>query len=488
MAKAYFTFCYNGVPHGRHDEHTEVKLGEGDDFLNYLHKYAFAVDTKEPDVAFAELAREPLFRRLLGPVLFGWTDDARLIISSKPDMAQEVVRVDPCAVLRVKTKDEGIYKLPVREIERQCTSAIKFGLNCVGCKYHKPEVPGECYLRLLLKHVDKMGWNPKRFLPPESVPADEFHPPELDNFLVKAVKNGYRLANGYCYVRPRTTHANADLPSRDGKVGYLRFYDTLDLDIQTIEANKERFHERACSAAATRRKQKMCKKECVFAPCGLFSRRGQRSWVDHCLEDQDVPGPYSKERLAQIYRAWMKTFTRMRTPEEIAFIAYNAGKVTHVFGCELTLAGMDKNLDLVEFVGYRGKYSKFFSFEDALEILRTPWNRGGRDYGRVHLHEAPEMSEEQLWAYAEIRQRDYTPPYSYWGGVMYMQAEPRVISVEWTGYGSFTIKCHCGWNRTADGVEGVADIFGIDHTIRTSAKRLALEAAGCLESNPDTQP
>ena len=44
----------------------------------FTHKYAFAVDTKEPDVAFAELAREPLFRRLLGPVLFGWQVRAQL--------------------------------------------------------------------------------------------------------------------------------------------------------------------------------------------------------------------------------------------------------------------------------------------------------------------------------------------------------------------------------------------------------------------------
>ena len=492
MAKAYFTFCYNGVPKDTYpypDEFTEVKLGEDeDDFINYNHKYAFVVDTKEPDVTFAELSRESLFRRLLGPVLFGWQDDEHLVISSTPDMATELINADIGTILRVKAADDGFYKLPTRELDRACISPIKYGVNCEGCPRHEPKAPGDCYIRQILKHTNALGWSTKKFLPPERVPADEFHPPELDEFLVKAVKNGYSLSNGYRYVRPRTAREGADLPSRDGKPGYLRYYNTLALSISTIEENKERFSQRACNAAATRRKQKRCRKECVFAPCDLFSKRGMTSWVDSCLEDA-VSGPYTKERIAQIYRAWMKTFKTMRTPEEIAFIAYHAGRVTHVFGKELTLCGMDKNLENVRFVGYRANYDEYYSFEDALEILRTPWNRGGRDYARVYLcDEIPEMSEEALWAYAEICQRTESPGYTYWGGCMYMWAQPRIASIEWSGFDNFAVKTIPGWTRNPTGVEGVADLFEIRNTIRSHAKQQALQEEARQESSQDTQP
>lgn len=480
MTKTYFTFCYNGVPHGSRNECTEA-LEKDNDFLSRPHKYAFAVGTNEPDAAFAELAREPLFRRLLGPVLFGWDGGNCLVISSKPNMIQEIASIGPGAALRVKSKDGEIYKFPARELGRQCISTIKFGLNCVGCRHHMPEEPGDCYLRLLLRHVGAMGWSQKRFLPPESTLADTLRPPELDDFLVKAVEADFPLTNGYYYIRPKTACLDADLPRYD-KIGYLRFYDTLDITAQTIEANKKRFHERACNAAATRRKQAACRKQCVFAPCDLFSQGGRVSHINICLEDRDVPGPYPQERLAQIYRAWMKTFTRMRTPEEIAFIAFNAGKITRVFGCELTLGGMDKNLELVEFVGYRGKYFRYFSFEDTLEILRTPWRDGGDSYSRVHLRKAPEMPEEQLWTYAEIRQHHYIPSRSYWGG-----AGVPIAWVKWHNRG-FTLASATSWDRRVNDIEDAAVIFGMNNTIRTPAKGSALEEADYLESNPGTQP
>jgi len=484
MTKAYFSFCYNGVPNGPRDEHTELFKGEG-----FNHTYAFVVDTKEPDVAFAELSREPLFRHLFGPVLFGWYDPDHLVIGSKPDMVPELVSADPLGVLRVKTADGGIFKLPIRELERTCTSAVKYGLNCRGCPRHAPGTPGECYLRQVLKHTRKLGWNPKRFLPPETTNADEYDPKDLDKFIRRAVKNGYALSNGYQYVPPRTARDDLIGPDKSTcergykKVGYLRYYDTLELDVSTIDCAREEASARSYNAAATRKLQKRCKDHCVFAPCNRFARRACRSWVDGCL-DQKSGGPFTEEEIARRYRAWMKTFTRARSLEEIAFIAYHGGSETRVFGCEMTLAGFDKHLDKVEFTGYRNQYSRFFTYEDAVEILRTPWwCRDGSGYDRVKLFEPWEMKEEHLWAYAQIRQFSEAPGYATRWGYAY----PQITSVEWTGV-SFNIKCHCGHDRSVCSLRETCELFGVEDTLRSNAITQALEEEDCPEPNQDTQP
>ena len=487
MAKAYFTFCYNGVPTDRgpawnRDEFQGPKFDE-DEILEYLHKYAFVVETNEPDVTFAELSRESLFRRLLGPVLYGWYAKDRLVIGSKPDMAPELFNSDPLDVLRVKTKDGGIYKLSVRELERMCTSAIKYGLGCTTCQHYAPSNPGDCYLRQIVAHTKSLNWRSRVFVPPEEAPADSFCPEDLHKFLVKAVKNGYKLSNGYKYLSPKLTREQLVVPPKEcGGVPYLRYYDNHVLDISTVEDNREAASSRARATAQTKRNEKRCTNECIFAPCGYFCTKSSRSWVTHCREGFSG-GPFSKERTAQLYGAWVRSFPRRRSLEEISLIVYNAGDSTRIFGYEMILAGFDPGLEYVQFVHPTGKHWKYFRYEDALEIMRTPWRHDGAYSKMPIMWDPPILSEEQLWTYAEIRQKTETPGYAYYCG----WATPQILWVDWHGT-SFTIHTHCGWDRYVDGVTGAAKLFGVRNTIQSGAKLQALEAEVHQESNQGTQP
>ena len=485
MSKAYFTFCYNGVPAGTRDEFRGIDLGK--DSQEYTHKYAFVVDANEdePDTAFAQLSQEPLFHRLLGSVLFGWQDADQLVISSKPDMLPELLFADPKGFLRMHTRTGEISKLSIRELQRTCISTIKFGVGCNGCPKYVPTLPGSCYLRQVITCAKKLNWHARMLVPPERVPADDFQPDALNAFIIRAVKRDYKLSNGYCYLSPTLAREDLITPKRDvGAIPLLRYYDTCFVGTQEIDKERRLTSDRSVAAARTKKLEKDCRENCIFAPCPRFANRSNRSWVSGCREEEEsvFAGPFSKERIANVYHNWMKGFTKRRSDKELSLIAYHAGRITRVFGHSMILSGFDEALENVKFITCRNEHAMYFTFEDAIEILKTPW-RNGDDYENMSCClDPPVMEEEDVWCYAEIHQHTETPGYStIWGWV-----RPRILSVEWGGYSTFVITPHAGYNQHVKNITETIALFGIDHILRPRFR--AVREAAYRESNQDIRP
>ncbi len=477
MAKAYFSFCYNGTPVGRRDQFTKVEVD-----AQGAHKYAFVVATKTPDETFQELTDEPLFYNLLGSVLFGLFDQDRLVISSKPDMLKELIVANADTLLYVRNKTGTIHQWPVRQLYRACISPIKLGLSCNTCKKHNPQLPGDCYLRQIISCAQKEGLAGRLFVPADEVLADSFTPKQFDKFVSNAVKGAYCLRNGYSYIPPRKARPDLGfVHSDDQPVPYLRYYDTLLLDAETIAGNQKDTHTRATASALSRKNQNRCRKECVFAPCPLFSSKGSSSWVTSCWESSSFPGPFSQQDIDHLYRTWFQSLHRKRSAAEISFIAHNAGVTAHARGYGLSLVGLDSNLDTVEFIRWDGN-SEYYSFENAMTLLHMPWRVDGNSYDRLKTGIPPDMSEQELWTYAELRQHAETPGYhTRWGW-----ASPRVKCVEWC-YRSFRIASHCGNDRLVSSLHEAIELFGIDNTLRHPDKIKALQAAAAQEPKKGTQ-
>jgi hypothetical protein len=467
MAEAYFTFCYNAIPGAKKRWGEEFRAPQisVEDLLACTHKYAFVVGTPVPELAFKDLSQESLFRRLLGPVLYGWSESGHLVIGSMPDMAPELLRANASSDLLVKTRTGAVMRLPIRELERMCISPIKYGMSCETCRKYSTEFSGECYLRQVLAYTKRQQLVSHAFVPADSVPADEFVPEDLDVFISKAVKNGHALSNGYKYISPKRTRAMLVCPpSERGSIPLLRYYDNHCVDVGRIETNQQEARQRSLNAAATKRNERRCREECIFAPCEHFHTKSYRSWVSSCWNDR-VGGPFTEERVAEIYRNWLGRFTERRTNEEISYIAHNSGATTRIFGYEMILTGMDAELKRVEFTHPRGSHHHFFSYEDACEIMRTQWRNYKKTYEWMRVSPSPDvMTEEQLWTYAEIRQHNYAPGYSTYCG----WADPRILAVTWCG-SSFTLHAHCGRDYFVDDLKDIIKLFRFRNTIKRRA-------------------
>ena len=235
--------------------------------------------------------------------------------------------------------------------------------------------------------------------------------------------------------------------------------DELNFDLKTIEDNRKTRSERSQNAAATRRALKRCKNECWYNTLCVLNERPYYGRPAKCQEGRAYNsfshgGPYTER---QMYAAAQDFWENLKadnpnvfSPEQIAYIAYNAGRSTWIYGCEYTLGRMTEKMDMVEFYNpTQRKPNLYVTFDDARLLCTTPYyhrgsyeypgryrtqyNRSGYSYGRVRRntgtwHEPPKMPPELFYAYLEvcqhtwIRNRGYTRP-----------SQIKILSVEWDG-------------------------------------------------------
>jgi hypothetical protein len=152
-----------------------------------------------------------------------------------------------------------------------------------------------------------------------------------------------------------------------------------------------------------------------------------------------------------------------RPVEEIAFIANNSGFETTLLGRKLVLARMAANMRDVVFVD-RHIRSQTLSFEDTLLLMRTPDRRGGEYSYRCFRDDKREMSEDELFAYAEICQHDHLASYTCMGatkkgGCYITSVTPRVGWVDWSTYNGFNISMSAGYDHR---ISSVKSMIGLD--------------------------
>ena len=217
----------------------------------------------------------------------------------------------------------------------------------------------------------------------------------------------------------------------------------------------------------------------------------------------EVTGPFSEiDVLAAFVKFW-ETAPDRCTPEEVSLIARNAGISTRIFGHELVMGRMDAALRRVVFYRPQTLEKRYFSFEEAVLLCKTPFRWGGRFvYPRRRIYDeekhrlitpARPMTSVELFTYAEICQHQSWSGYSFtWStekscGIGY--ASPTLLEVDWNEH-SFEVQTQPGRTRYIDHIGQIPNNAGWGPLPELFTKYLPKASVGkdCQEPNQDTQP
>lgn len=478
----HFTFCWNGyagnVP----------RLFDNTDTNKYALLY------QQPDEATFETVPLEVATRLFGLPLFikfsMRNGNTYAVVAGNPRTSLRLVLTERHNVLFVVDRNKKAHRILLSSLYRVCHRLEKFSLGCRHCPLDSKAGPGDCIEAMLQEWCGREGLDPLLFKPTRDR-TDGMEPVDLEEYLEQM------NSKDFVFASPRVTREHLIRPP-DGKVNLVRHWTDHYLD--HVKDNCEDVSERSRNAAKSRAAHRICDSKCYYAEDCSRRHNSYRSQAHSCQKswrngawwkkNNHMVGPYTKEEVHSVYQQWYDQI-RTRSVEEISFIAYNAGVIIYHYPYELYLAGMDSNLDNVVFqriVRDRKAECVFFSYEDALELLRTPsYSPSSGAYSEPDLEEPPWLlnKEEQL-IYAELRQFQTTNETYGFGN-----RNPTITEVVWnTAQGSFSIRTHIGRVHNIDSLNETQCIFGLDDTINSFEwVRLAEGPAKvCRVSNPDILP
>lgn len=280
-----------------------------------------------------------------------------------------------------------------RELGMQCNRIEQFS-NCAFCR-HASNL-GECLEVNAVRWARKNGFlaSDVRIPPENSKDSTLYESDSLDALL---------------RVACRDTNLNFVSPGIIAGPFSTKLLYVNEIDLGSVKSNIEDYKNRGIDAHNTRLAVERCKEECFFySSCGMCTK----PYYGHprkCQEGEahnrtDTPGPFSEYEVMEAARREVESWDS-RSREEVAYIARAAGVTTKVLGQELVLRKMDMRLQNVEFIHERSGEVRTYSYEDAMEIIRSKYYSEGH-YQRIALYpeNTPPMSDDDYLIYAELCQ------------------------------------------------------------------------------------
>ena len=486
----HFTFCWNGHQGDRNaSQHYLEYFDQGTQLFNNTstNRYALlfqlsndpTVDEVSDNTVAASLFGAPLFINI-----FPRDGVYHALVAGSPRAASRLIEVHKDSVMFVKDRNGKVHEVPLDRLYRVCNRLEKFSLNCKHCPLDPEAGPGGCIETTLRQWCKNHGIDPYLFKSTKDG-ADHLDPKELE-WRMKQTNS-----NGYVFASPRVTRRHLVRPPY-GKVNLVRHWSGNFLE--NIEQNHEDASKRSKKAAVSRAAHRICDARCFYAGDCARRHTSWRSRAHDCQHPYDsesswwksihhMPGPYSEEEAIEVYRQW---YEPERSVEEITYIVHNAGNRLFHFPYELQLVGMDSAMDQVVFRGVRRRYDllRFFTYEDAMELLRTPaYVSSGKTYVKAYLKDPPRLlTEKEQLLYAELRNFRYSGE-NYGFGF----SGASITSIKWRpGTDSFEVIAHTGRRRSVCSLADMQNIFGLRSTINSfswSRSKEGVEGV-CRESSP----
>ena len=488
----HYTFCWNGHDHDGDGQRSRV-FSEYDATATRLfnststNRYALMFQLADPSEA-DELAYNAVACSLFGSPLFihNFLRDGvhHALVAGSPRAAIRLIRANRGSTLFVKSRDGKLHNVPLDRLYRVCNRLEKFSLNCKHCPLDSDAGPGGCIETTLRQWCEGNNIDPYQ-LKPTKDGADHLEPKELEWRLKRAD------CNGFVFASPRVTRQYLIRPPY-GKVHLVRHWEGNFLE--HVERNHEEARARSKKAAVSRAAHRVCDARCFYSEeCDRRNSR-YRSQANICQKPYEsssdwwkkthhMPGPYPEEEVLAVYRQW---YQPERSVEEITYIAHNAGARIFHYPYELILVGMDSAMDHVVFRCTRRRYDhlRFFSYDDAMELLHTPaYITSASTYTKAYLREPPRLlNEMEQLLYAEIRNFRYSGE-NY--GFGYSGAT--VTSIKWQPRTeSFDVVVHTGRHKHMGSLADMQRMFGLRATINSfswSRSKDGVEGV-CRGSNP----
>lgn len=470
-----FTFCWNGPSDHKSFRYRRRRWGNTREtrqiFENSSGANRYALMFQANEHAFEELAEMPVVHKLLGVhrTIFGHALEIEkepvLLISSVPNTVDNL-RDSQHETLLVWNAGTA-RTIPLSQLYNVCNRLEKFSTQCEHC----PNIengPWKCVTFNLRR------WAHKQDKPMVNIRGAREHSPEPEEF-EKLLRQTKQIGAFY-YTPPKHTLDRAtDIPT--DKQFIVRPY--RDHFLTHVEKNVEELSERSSKSAESRKSTRVCDARCLFTSTCDWRHNNWRCRATACQKGEDntyqtwTPenGPYPEEEVRTLYHRWVDTLPH-RSVEDISLIVANAGAVTRARGYEMVLAGMDDNLNLVEFIHMqRGMYRRrlFYKFEDALELLRIPWRRENKYVRPEPIRRNPYiLTKDELAIYAEIRQhRSIDVGYGGFGSgsreILYVDRRHGRVN-------GFHIEATNGRNRSVSNFAELVAVFHLNQTMRQFSK------------------
>lgn len=381
-------------------------------------------DGEDEYETFCRLTRHPAVTNLFERPLFGFTvsdgeGNTALLIANEPKGMPPLTLLckRPNEYLFIETHTSTL-RIRIASIYNACRRAEKISFGCEYCRLCATDFTSTvCIVSALTQWLEKNGYHgwdvSPRYPKIECLERSDEHHIAFQNCL------------GYSYAKPcHTCEDIKDIPREMEKKPWLR--KASGHYFCSVEDNKEAASDRSKEAARTRKRFKVCDTQCYFSKTCDW-RTGKCGWsIKRCLEpaDLDVPGPFTKEQVLACYRYRIKKhFAGRMSDEELGYVLGWAGIETRIFGHALEITGPSDDLRFVRFAHPTSyQRARYFTFQDTIAILRTPWIR--RDYnGNAHYdrtyppHTAEPIDEETLFKVAEtLRHSELAESRGGWGG------------------------------------------------------------------------
>lgn len=399
-----------------------------------------------------------------------------------------------CGVGLLRNHKKYVWKY--RHLHESCPLWEKVTDGCDQCAFAKID---DCFREQIRKWAQDNGIPSKEILPnpdePHLVLDQQEETQDVYAFLEDLSKN-----SEWEFVRPCHTHADPFLPA-------FRCID--DICFEDVDYARERNSRRSRNAARAKNARIRCKKECFFHEYCRMNSKKYCSAQDCQDPDQtpyglEVTGPFSEHDILAAFEKFWEAVPDRRTPDEISLIAKNSGMTTHIFGHTLVMGRMDADLRRVVFYRPQTLEKRYFSFEDAVLLCKTPFRRCGGCFlypgnwafsEEKHHLVTPDraMTAMELFTYAEICQHLSWSSYSYtWSNEKsygFGYASPELLEVDWNGH-SFEVQTHPGSARHIEHIGQIPNNAGWEPLPKLFVKYLPKASAGkdCQEPNQGTQP
>ena len=179
-----------------------------------------------------------------------------------------------------------------------------------------------------------------------------------------------------------------------------RVPDVDQIDFAACEDMKRDRSERSRSASKTRAAHTNAKKNCALYRGCFYAPHYMPHWCRRCEQ-----GPVSPEWIAERIRGVASSLSAEQK-ERLSFIATNSGETTKLLGPRLSLGKFDSETNHVTFLARRYKDRQKLAFEDAYQILTTPYREDGK-YVYPNVRRGAPLTEEQLALYQEVSGHTY---------------------------------------------------------------------------------
>lgn len=371
----------------------------------------------------------PFLPQLIDPHGPIWFQQMRkhVVISNHLEGAFRVSQAEAGAGLGLLQKQNGVWVpsvWPYFDLFHHCFNLEKVASNCADCINDGTECV--CYCVQSQAHEQKVKAPTLPIENERGLLIDDLEPDEIIRLCKKISRN-----SAWEFVHPKDTN-------------YFAFAPTLlqieELFFDEVDQNREERRERAARAVATRRAVKRCKAECSFEGHCKWCVRPYHGRPLECQEGSryghlSVQGPYSMEQFTDAFQRYWESLPHIDR-RKVELIARNAGLSTWVFGHELVLSKMNKEMDAVEFIRPTTGDVRLVDFEEAVMLCTTPY-RDGKEYvypsksgsWREEFWNAdvPPMPDEEFFAYIEVCVNDCTLQ----GGLGFSNSYPEIRIIEW---------------------------------------------------------